>query len=111
MSVKGAEVTIREEDGKRYAVLQFEDAEFKEAIADHFFTLPPDKQKYWARRWLVKLDRQAKKHRALKLHKKDATERAIKAVDVSNAIMRMNDAQSPEDQAENEMLDRECFND
>lgn len=90
--VKGAEVTIREEYGQCYAVLQFEDAEFKEPIdMGHFVSVGQAKQEYWAKRWLTKLDRQAKKHRARRLHKKDATERAIKSVDVSNAVMRLNE--------------------
>jgi len=65
-----SEVTIIEDDGVRYGVLVVNGKEFREPLAEALHQLPEDKQRYWMRRCIDRLEQKAKAWRTQELARK-----------------------------------------
>lgn len=65
-----SEVTVIEEDGRHYGVLVVSGKEFREPLAEALLQLPEEKQRYWMRRCIDRLEQKAKAWRNQELARK-----------------------------------------
>ena len=77
-----SEVTVIEEDGRFYGVLVVDGQEFREPLCEVLNQLPIDKQKYWMRRCIVRLEQKAKAFKSQTLARK------ARALMAANRTMR-----------------------
>lgn len=77
-----SEVTVIEEDGRFYGVLVVDGQEFREPLAEALTQLPIEKQKYWMRRCIDRLEQKAK------AFKNQVLARKARALMAANRTMR-----------------------